>query len=168
MFCRSQTLMHEKIHWKVLSNADSHKGTTKAPAINSTQPGQSTTGERFRTSPRPATWRRLTTAVVKGRTTLGGCWWLLTPIINYQHNLHIYLIPSPNIVIGFDSNKFHEFWCSHLSCRIFKFLKNKIISNGELECTIAKSSSSWSKWIYYLLYLELRIKRYLFRNKSPY
>ena len=51
----------------------------------------------------------------------GACWRPLTPIINCQHNLHIYLIPSPNIVMGFDSNKFHKFWCSHLSCRIFNF-----------------------------------------------
>jgi hypothetical protein len=60
----------------------------------------------------------------------------------------------------FDSNKFHEFWCSHLSCRICNFSQNKSISNDKLECTIAKGSSGWSKRIYYLLYLEFKIKRY--------
>jgi hypothetical protein len=91
-------------------------------------------------------------------------WWLLMSIINHQHNLHIYLILSPNIVIRFDSNKFHKFWCSHLSRRIFIFLQNKTISNNELECTIAKSSSNWSKWIYYLPYSELGLKIYKFRK----
>jgi hypothetical protein len=32
---------------------------------------------------------------------------------------------SRSIVVGFDSNKFHEFWCSHLSCRIFDFCTEK-------------------------------------------
>ena len=31
---------------------------------------------------------------------LGYYLWSLTPIINHQHNLHIYLIPSPNIGLG--------------------------------------------------------------------
>jgi hypothetical protein len=64
------------------------------------------------------------------------------------------------VVVGFDSNKLHEFWCSHLSCRICNFSQNKSISNDELEYTIMKGSSRWSKQIYYLLYLELGIKRY--------
>ena len=51
-------------------------------------------------------------------------------IINHQHNLHICLIPSPNIVIGFDSNKFHEFGYYHMSRRIFNFSQNKTISNS--------------------------------------
>jgi hypothetical protein len=41
-----------------------------------------------------------------------------------------------------------------------QFLKNKSISNDELECMIVKGSSRWLKWIYYLLYVEFRIKRY--------
>jgi hypothetical protein len=65
-----------------------------------------------------------------------------------------------SIVVGFDSNKFHELWCSHLSYRICNFSQNKSISNDELECTIAKGSSRRSKRIYYLLYLEFEIKRY--------
>jgi hypothetical protein len=37
---------------------------------------------------------------------------------------------------------------------------DEIISNDELEGTIAKGSLRRSKWTYYLLYLEFRIKRY--------
>jgi len=40
----------------------------------------------------------------------GCCWRLLMSIINRQHILHIYLIPSPNIGIGFLTNEFHTFW----------------------------------------------------------
>jgi hypothetical protein len=49
-----------------------------------------------------------------------------------------------------------------LTCfiEIFNFLRNKTISNNKTEYTIAKSSSRRSKLIYYLLYLEIRIKRY--------
>jgi hypothetical protein len=28
------------------------------------------------------------------------CWWSLTSIINHQYNMHICLIPSPNIGLG--------------------------------------------------------------------
>jgi hypothetical protein len=49
---------------------------------------------------------------------------------------------------------------AHLFCKTFNFSLNKSISNDELECTIVKSSSRRSKRIYYLLYLEPRIKRY--------
>jgi hypothetical protein len=47
---------------------------------------------------------------------------------------------------------------------MFNFSRNKTISNNKTEYTIAKSSSRWSKLIYYLLYLELRIKRYQLRK----
>jgi hypothetical protein len=41
--------------------------------------------------------------------------------INSQYNLQRCSIQPQPIVVGFDSNKFHEFWCSHLSCRISNF-----------------------------------------------
>jgi len=92
----------------------------------------------------------------------GICWWSLNSKYNHQLLHKVTWNELQSIVVGFDSNKFHEFWCSHLSCRICNFSQYKSISNDELECTIAKGSSRQSKRIYYLLYLEFRIKRYQF------
>ena len=50
--------------------------------------------------------------------------------------------------------KFHEFWCSHLSCRIFNFSPRKTFSNEYLECIILKNSSKQSRWILYSYIFE--------------
>jgi hypothetical protein len=47
------------------------------------------------------------------------CWWSLTSIINHQYNLHIYLIPSPNIGLGVWTNKFFEFWWIYVFSRVY-------------------------------------------------
>jgi hypothetical protein len=52
---------------------------------------------------------------------------------------------------------------SHISSETI-VLQCAIISNNKTEYTNAKSSLSRSKLIYYLLYLELRIKRYQFHK----
>ena len=70
-FCRSQTQIHGEMHRKALSDAELHKGMTKAPN-NLTQTEQNTTGKRSRSRPKPAMQRWWPEAVVKGRPTLGG------------------------------------------------------------------------------------------------
>jgi hypothetical protein len=89
----------------------------------------------------------------------GTCWRSLNSKYNHQLLHKMTWNGSRTIVEGFVSNKFHEFWCSHIFCRIFNFSPNTPISNDELECTIAKSSSRRSKWIYHLLYLEFGNKK---------
>ena len=54
------------------------------------------------------------------------CWWSLNSKSNHQLIHKLTWNESQTIVIGFDSNKFHEFWCSHLSCTIFNFSPNKL------------------------------------------
>jgi hypothetical protein len=91
---------------------------------------------------------------------LCNCWWSLMLIINHQL-LHEKEWNEPqSIVVGFDSNEFHELCCSHLFYRIFIISLYKSISSDELEHIITKSSSRRSKRTYHLLYLE-------FRRESP-
>jgi hypothetical protein len=50
-----------------------------------------------------------------------GYWWSLNTKYNHQL-LHKFIWnESQTIVIGFGSNKFYEFWCSHLPCRNILF-----------------------------------------------
>jgi hypothetical protein len=87
-------------------------------------------------------------------------WRSLMLIFNHQL-LHEKEWNEPqSIVVGFDSNEFHELCCSHLFCRIFNISLYKSISSDELEHIIAKISSRRSKRTYHLLYLE-------FRRESP-
>ena len=86
------------------------------------------------------------------RSKCGGVYWrtlthvIWPPIQPKMTALHA--TSEQNVIL---SNKFHEFWCSHLFCRIFIFSQYKTISNDELKCTTTKSLSRWSKRIYYLL-----------------
>jgi hypothetical protein len=81
-------------------------------------------------------------------------WWSLILIFNHQL-LHEKQWNEPqSIVVGFDSNEFHELCCSHLFCRIFNISLYKSVSSDELEHIIAKSSSRRLKRTYHLLYLE--------------
>jgi hypothetical protein len=88
------------------------------------------------------------------------CWWSLNSKYNHQLLHKVIWNELQSIVVGFDFNKFYEFWCSHLPYRICNFSWNKSISNDKLEYAIAKGSSRRSKRIYYMLYLEFGIKRY--------
>jgi hypothetical protein len=77
-------------------------------------------------------------------------------IINHQLLHEIAWNEPQSIVVGLDSNEFHELCCSHLFCRKFNISPHKGISSDETEHTIVKSSSRWSKRTYHLLYLEHR------------
>jgi hypothetical protein len=68
-----------------------------------------------------------------GRT----CWRSLNSKFNH-HLLHEKIWnESQTIAMGFDSDKFHEFWCFHYLAGIFNFSPNRSVSNDELEYTIA-------------------------------
>jgi hypothetical protein len=69
------------------------------------------------------------------------CWWSLTSIINHQHNLHIYLIPPPNIDIGVWTNEFHELW--------WIFVCRRIYLENSLRTTImhSKQANRWQHMI---------------------
>jgi hypothetical protein len=54
------------------------------------------------------------------------CWWSLNTKYNHQLLYKFIWNESKTIVIGFGSNKFHEFWCSHLSCRNINFYQIKV------------------------------------------
>jgi hypothetical protein len=95
------------------------------------------------------------------KVKLGGtCWRSLMLIINHQLLHEIAWNEPQNIVVGLDSNEFHELCCSHLFCRIFNISPHKSISSDELEHIIVKISLRRSKQTYHLLYLE-------FRRESP-
>jgi hypothetical protein len=66
----------------------------------------------------------------------GTCWWSLNSKFNH-HLLHENTWnESRTIAIGFDSDKFHEFWCFHCLAGMFYFSLNRSISSDELEYTI--------------------------------
>jgi hypothetical protein len=56
----------------------------------------------------------------------GICWSPLNSKYNHQLLHKVTWNNLQSIVVGFDSNKFHEFWCSHLSCRICNFHSIKV------------------------------------------
>jgi hypothetical protein len=60
-------------------------------------------------------------------------------IFNHQLLHQKELNESQSIVVGFDSNEFHELCCSHLFCRIFNISLYKSISSDELEHIIARA-----------------------------
>jgi hypothetical protein len=50
-----------------------------------------------------------------------GCWRSLNTKYNHQLLHKLIWNGLQGLIVEFDSNKFHEFWCSHLSCRISNF-----------------------------------------------
>jgi hypothetical protein len=78
----------------------------------------------------------------------------LFPLLNYSH----LFVPRFYLAIEYISLIILLF--SLILYKYLFFSQNRFISNNKTEYTIAKSSSRRSKLIYYLLYLELRIKRY--------
>jgi hypothetical protein len=83
---------------------------------------------------------------------------ILFPLLNYSHFF------CAALLFGHKIYKFDHFVILTYFVEMFNFSRNKTISNNKTEYTIAKSSSRRSKLIYYLLYLELQIKRYQLRK----
>jgi hypothetical protein len=82
------------------------------------------------------------------------CWQSLTQIFYPPKYIKMTTNKIYLSKIGLLSNKFHEFWCSNLSCRIFNFSPRKTFSNEYLEGIIVKNSSKQSRRIFYSYILE--------------
>ena len=84
--------------------------------------------------------------------------------------MHIYLIPSPNIVIGFDSNKFHGFGALTCLAGYLIFYKTKLsqMMNWSAPLRRARRADRNGYIICYIWSSELKDINFINKRKTPH